>query len=227
MSVDWQLIANISTTIAVLIAIGVFIWQINANIGEKKYAKSRFALQSALESYEQAIELLTDNNNDRVTWITAARIIERANRISNNITEEVHVDVFEIQHEKYRRQAAEILGYENPNKGAWFFYGSSNFTSDVAEAAKEATRSVNHLGKTRPRMKYLSEDSLSTVYNLASYPGNYEDPLVKDTFVGKKGIEMLISFPGLYEYIEHRNAYVTVAGKLIKRDKSTESTSID
>lgn len=77
-SVDWQLIANMATALALIVAVGVFIWQIVAHRQEKAYTKSQFALQSALESYDLAIELLSDGNNDRVTWVTAARIIVSA-----------------------------------------------------------------------------------------------------------------------------------------------------
>ncbi len=96
MTIDWQTTANVATALALLVASGAFIWQIFSHRQKKAYTKSHFALQSALESYDQAVAVLSDNNNDRVTWITAARIVERANQIAKNVTEQVHIDVLEV-----------------------------------------------------------------------------------------------------------------------------------
>lgn len=216
-TIDWQTVANVATALALLVAACAFIWQIVSHRQEKAYSKSNFALQSALESYNEAITLISDNNNDRVTWITAARIVERANQISTNVTEQIHIDVLEIQRERYRRRMADILGFDNPNKGAWFFYGSTDSSSGVDEAAKESTRSVHTDWGSKGQLKYLSESSLATLYAIASYPSNYEDPLKKESFDGKISVEMRVSFPGLYDYLIHRADYESVNGNLVKR----------
>jgi hypothetical protein len=217
MTINWQTAANVATALALLVATGVFIWQIIYHRKEKAYTNSHFALQSALESYDQAVDVLADENNDRVTWITAARIVERANQISKNITEQVHKDVLEVQLERYRRQMADILGFDNPNKGAWFFYGIKNFSADIDTAAKESTRPVKTAFGSKGQTRYISESSLATLYTIAGYPTNYEDPLKKESLVGKVGVEMRASFPGLFEYLTHRSEYKTVNGNLVKR----------
>jgi len=192
--INWEMAANVATAIALLVAAGAFIWQIYSHHQEKAYAKSQFALQSFLESYNQVLELLSDGNNNRVTWVMAARIIERANQISKSISEQVHIDVLEIQKERYRREMANIFGYMNPEKGGWFFYGSDNTGTDIDTAAREAFTSVAN----------IPEGVLATLYAVATYPSNYEDPLIKKTFDEVKGIEMRHSFRGLYDYLEHR-----------------------
>lgn len=204
-------------------AAGAFIWQIVSHRQEKSYTKSHFALQSALESYDLAVVVLSDGNNDRVTWITAARIIERANQISKNVTEQVHIDVLEVQLERYRREMASILGFDDPEKGAWFFYGSKDICADTDKAAKESTRPVNIANRSKGQLKYISEGSLATLYELASYPSDYDDPLEKESFDGKMGIEMRANFPGLYEYLAHRAEYKTINGNLIKRVQKSET----
>jgi len=55
--INWQTIANVATAAALLIAAGAFIWQIISHGKEKAYTKSHFAFQSAVESYDQAIEM--------------------------------------------------------------------------------------------------------------------------------------------------------------------------
>lgn len=209
--------ANVATALALLVAAGAFVWQIRAHLKEKAYTKSKFALESALGSYEQAIELLSDGNNNRITWITAARIVERANQLSANVTEQVHKYLLEVQLERYRRQMAEIFGLDDPAKGAWFFYGSRNPGADIDTAAKESTREIETDYGKRPQLNYLSESSLATLYKLAGYPPNYEDPLKKESLEGKTGIEMRASFPGLFHYLTHRTEHETINGVLVKR----------
>jgi len=194
MCINWETVANVATAIALVIATGAFIWQIYSHRQEKAYEKSQFALQSFLDSHNQVLKLLSDGNNNRVTWVMAARIIERANNISSNISEQVHIDLLEIHKERYRSEMAIIFGYMQPEKGGWFFYGSDVAGTDIDTAAREALASVTN----------IPEGVLSTLYAIATYPVNYEDPLTKKTFEEIQGIEMRHSFRGLYDYLEHR-----------------------
>jgi len=222
-SINWQVIANVATALALLVAAGAFVWQIISHHQEKAYTKSHFALQSALESYDLAIALLSDDNNDRVTWITAARIVERANQISTNVTEQVHIDVLEVQLEKYRRKMGNILGYSDRAKTGSFFYGSKRpLEEEIDSAAKSSTKPPVHMsGISRGQTNYLAESSLATLYALASYPSNYEDPLKSELLDPEASIGMRTGFPGLYEYLSHRKEYESVHGKLVKRVKKT------
>jgi hypothetical protein len=201
----WQTTANVATALALLVAACALVWQMISHRKEKAYTKSHFALQSALESYSQAVEILSDGNNDRVTWITSARIVERAHQIAERITEQVHLDVLEVQLERYRRQMANILGLDNPSKGAWFFYGSQNPGTDIETAARESTSGILTAHGKKSQLAYLSERSLATLYELAGYPTNYEDPLRGESLAGMMGIEMRASFPGLFDYLVHRS----------------------
>jgi len=211
-SINWP-------ALALFVAACAFIWQIISHRQEKSYTKSQFALQSALESYDLAIELLADGNNDRVTWITAARIVERANQMSECVTEQVHVDVMEVQLERYRRQVATILGHDSSTTSGSFFYGADSSIEDIDTAAGNATQPIHLPGVSKGQLKYLAESSLATLYELASYPSNYDDPLKINSFDQVMGPELRTSFPGLYEYLSHRKEYESVHGKLVKREK--------
>jgi len=219
-SINWQVIANVATALALLVTAGAFVWQIISHRQEKAYTKSKFALQSALESYDQAIKLLSDNNNKRVTWITAARIVERANQMSECVTEQIHLDVLEVQLEMYRRQVAATLGYNDATKGGSFFYGADDHSVNMDDAANQSTEPIHLPGISKGQMKHLDESSLATLYELASYPSNYEDPLKSKPLDPEAYIGMRTGFPGLYEYLSHRKEYESVHGKLVKREKN-------
>jgi len=214
---DWPTIANIATSFALLIAIGGLIWQIRINRRDRNFAESAFALKSALDSYERSIDLLADGNNDRVTWITAARIATRAESISKRITDPLHRDVFEVHLERYRQHAASLLGFDEPQQGAWFFYGSDNPNDDVTVAAEKSSTPRDVRGGSIAGIRQLAETSLATIYGLAEFGSNYEDPLKKETFEGKTGIGMKASFPGLYDYLCHSSDFHSVNGRVIRK----------
>lgn len=215
--INWQTVANVATALALLVAAGAFIWQIYSHRQERRYINSSFALESARTSLDEAVKLLSDKNNDRITWIAAARILRRAVEISSKVTETVHVDVLEVQLERYRRVFGQILGFDDTHKNAAFFYGSGNPSADIEEAAKESTRSKSTSRGETPVLKALPEGALWTIWEFAQYPKDYEDP-IKERFPDQQfaGPGMLL-WPGLYDYLKHIREYRSANGKLIQR----------
>ena len=112
-NIDWNAIGSVSTALALVVGVGTLIWQIRAHNANIKQERSKFALESALDAYEHGLALLEDGNNNRVTWVTAARILERANEITSAISSPVHKAVMEVQRERYRIRASTILGYDD------------------------------------------------------------------------------------------------------------------
>lgn len=219
-NINWQTIANIATALVLFVAAGAFIWQIISHRQERRYTNSSFALKSALASFDETVKLLSDDNNDRVTWIAAARILRRAVDISTKITEAVHLDVLEVQIERYRRVFGEILGFDDLHKTAAFFYGSENPSADIEEAAKESTSKKKTGRGERPVLKNIPESALWTLWEFAQYPINYEDP-IKERFPDHKiaSPEIRVMWPGLYDYISHIRKYTSANGKLIKKEQ--------
>ena len=179
-NIDWNAIGSVSTALALVVGVGTLIWQIRAHNANIKQERSKFALESALDAYEHGLALLEDGINNRVTWVTAARILERANEITSAISSPVHKAVMEVQRERYRIRASTILGYDDATKDVCFFRG-------------ERTESLDH--------EELAESSLATVYDLASYPRGYDDPLPSGALRNHMGIEMRSGFPGLFEFL--------------------------
>ncbi|MBK6357935.1 MAG: hypothetical protein IPF44_15150 [Betaproteobacteria bacterium] len=190
-NIDWNAIGSVSTALALVVGVGTLIWQIRAHNANIKQERSKFALESALDAYEHGLALLEDGNNNRVTWVTAARILERANEITSAISSPVHKAVMEVQRERYRIRASTILGYDDATKDVCFFRG-------------ERTESLDHeeqRSSRRQQLSELAESSLATVYDLASYPRGYDDPLPSGALRNHMGIEMRSGFPGLFEFL--------------------------
>ena len=217
-----QIYANWATVFTLFVGIIAFLWQSRLNIFERGYQKSQFALQSALDAYEQAYNLLKNRNNDRVTWVSAARILEHGNRISKKVSEETHRDILEIQRIRYRHVLGELLGSDDHPISASFFYGQKDDTSDLDTAAMESTRreDVPHSPETgwkKPVMKSIPESALFIIWKFAQYPENYEDVVE-----GRFPEDILNSHPdtffrpALFEYLRHQRKWVSINGKLVK-----------
>jgi hypothetical protein len=183
---DWEAAAHIASSLALILAIIVFLWQVYAQWRQRKYERSMFHLKSAIDGFSQAIALLSDGNNDRIIWNSAARILERATRVAKKIKLKVHRDVFEIQLEKYRKELADVLGYHNAKKNAPFF---------------EGTRA--HIGEGE--IREISESALWTIWRNAQFPQDYEDPIsgkFPDDVVWSE--TKRIMWPGLIDYLRKK-----------------------
>jgi hypothetical protein len=209
----WEVIAQIATALAVIVAIIGLVLQIRANQQERKHQHSTFRLDSALEAFNQASELLRDGNNDRDSWIAAARAVERGLRIAKGISVEEHRDLYEVQLDRYRRIFGDFLGYNNRNRGANFFYGDATGTLSTDDAAIQSTQHIDG----RPPRTGIPESVLRILFMFAEFPEDYEDPISKDFQfpVGDiDGAVMRVTWPGLVDYLRHIRAYRAIGGRL-------------
>ena len=214
--------ANFIAAGALFLALIVFIYQIRTTNLENQHQKSRFALDSVLEGLEHAYNLLKDGSNSRVDWVAAARAIARSQSLASHITEKVHQDAISIHIDKYRILFSEILGFDNPQKTASFFYGANSTTTNIDDAAKESSKRKG----SQPKLDNIPESALWLVFMAARFPEDYEDPLTtkhgfNDEFLDNS-INMVL-YPALHQYLKHRRKYISIGGKLIerKRDKAT------
>lgn len=217
-----QLMADAATSVTLLLGIGIFGWQVRAKRQEDKYRRSSVALDSALRAYDDSYTLLSDGNNDRVTWLASARILERANAIAKQVTEPVHTDILEAHRERYRKIFGDLLGFDDHGKAGSFFYGSENPKSSIDEAARESTKRKDTSteavsGASISVLKAIPESVLRSLWDFASFPSEYEDP-IRGEFTEEEVTKTTNRFlwPGLFEYLKHTRTYRSIGGKLIK-----------
>lgn len=178
----------LATAGGVLIALGTFIRR-----GEDD--RSKFYLENALQGIERAYGLLEDGNNDRGTWILAARILARTIRLTANITVAAHLETFEIIKDDYRAQFHDIL-----KAGSWdiaaFFMGSSEHLEALEAALERQNESEEPLN--------IPEEALVTIYEFARYPDDYDDPLGRK-FTHQELLRLRLIFRSLYRYVLFSN----------------------
>lgn len=176
--------------------------------------RSQFYLESCVKGYEEAWNLLHDGNNDRATWIAAARALMHGKELSGKVKEDAHLRVLELHKLRYRRFFHQALA----DKPAAFFYGADDTSIPTDEAAKLSTAREKRGGRDiASPVKELSEKSLYAIWEAAQFPQEYKDPLQRG-FPDEEKSRLLVRYPGLHEYLEHKKQLHSASGKLFPRD---------
>lgn len=180
-----------------------------ADVAEKC---SFFFLDAAVKAYDQAKGLLVDGNNDRATWIEAARCLGHAKVLGDGVTLEAHHRVLELNRLKYRSFFHQAL----TSRSASAFYGAGK-PEDLDVAARASTAAEERNGRiTTSTHSELDEGSIKAVWEAAQWPENYEDPLGA-RFTDAESAKLLVLFPELHRHFEHRRQWQSASGQLFPR----------
>jgi len=202
------------------VAITIWIQQTQIKSQEKERVdevderRSLFNLNAAIDAYDQARQLLEDGNNDRRTWIEAARLLGHAKVLGEGVTVDCHLRVLERNKLRYRTYFASILD----GKTAAFFYGVDTPSLDADAAALESTRPMGVDGQRgAPETRYLAEASIYKVWEAAQWPDDFDDPLGQTFSDEEKDSMHYGDQQGLYLFLEHRNTYHVIGTRLQRR----------
>lgn len=179
---------------------------------DKKERLSRFHLDSWLDAYEKASNLLGDGNSDRPKWVHAGRVLMLAKDLEQKITEESHRGALEVHRLKYRYFFSEVL-----DKPAIHFYGPSILfmektsklgREEMLDKAGEQDWEVRvRLGdpyeQYEPDVDPLPEEALYAVWQAARWPDDERDPLDGLKFSREDPLMSLL-FPNLAKYLLHQ-----------------------
>lgn len=186
------LLASIPISCGVLIAILTFLRERKKQIEENAQNRAKFYLEIAKDGFDEVYELLKDKNNNRVTWIRAARVLLQTRALSFQIKSDYYNKAFLQLEERVRNELYRVLSIagENGEKEPLppqFYYGikdwssSTNLTLDdvaIQVSNRTTSHSVNiNTVPPEPSLKALSSKSIIAIYNFLEYPEDYVDPL--------------------------------------------------
>jgi hypothetical protein len=117
---------------------GVFLNE-SSKVADKQKQRSKFLLEHSLAGFEHTVNLLCNRNNDRRKWISAARILQQSLELSKRITENEHKSILQVEMDRYRHQLWEILNPHDEKITPAFFYGASDTSLDIDEAARQSS----------------------------------------------------------------------------------------
>lgn len=209
---------------AVLVTLWLQQRQINAQAKEhheeKQKERSKFNLDTCLEAYEQACDILENLNNDRETWIRAARLVLHGKKLAEGVTLDEHRRVLEYRRLEYRAIFNRIL---TTHAGA-FFYGVREL-ENLDEAARQSTASSEHNGRVVISTSHeLAEASIYAIWEAAQWPTDYVDPLGQK-FSEDERAKLSLFFPGLAQFFEHKKQWRSFSGEL--RPRNVNATQLE
>lgn len=190
--------------------------------------RSVFFFEQAKSGLEEVYDMLKDQNNDRVTWIKAARDLLRAKNIGKSIIVKEYQEAYRLAEEKVRHKLYLALStYDQTTHSRnplppQFFYGVQNWNvvRPLDEVAKDVSQKMKAYGysidQVTPQSSILPLDSKSVVaiYDFLEYPPDYDDPLKtverwSDDWEDSRGIN-----EGAKRFVYHVSHNMAVDGKL-------------
>ena len=148
-------------------------------------------LKEVKKGFKTTAHLLDDMNNNRLTWIRAARTLRKSLALKESMVSEEYLKAYALEEERARNELYEILSLKDESTGvrkalpAQFFYGIEDWKRcrPLDEVRKESTPkpvvSDFNLGTISPNPinKRLDPESVVAIFQFTDIPNNYEDPL--------------------------------------------------
>lgn len=178
---------------------------------EKKYAQSATNLESALSLIDRAAQVLKVNGvltNDRVAWVTSARLIARAEELREAITTDTHQLIFDAEHDFRRHSFRELLRPDGKDlSGAFFCGGDSSMT--IGEVVTDSSHPENGSAWIPTRI-------VSVIYRFITFPEGYQDPLSFSEAATDKVRSrfQLLGYEGVSDYLGFRKNFRAVGSKV-------------
>ena len=131
-------------------------------------ARSEDFLKASTEMLEKAFEMLApeenalEPTNNRLSWLSAARLVATAEKLSADITENSHELIYKEKKEYWRTRFYELIFPSPPEGLPGLFY------------AENPKHMIAHSGGIRVP---LSEKSLAFLYRFIRWPDDTRDPI--------------------------------------------------
>lgn len=232
-----DLVGPIVTGTGVLIAVFAFLRDREKITNDRRDAKSKVLYEQASAGLVAAFDLLKDQNNDRITWVRAARLIAGARKLAESIESKEYQHAYQLALDEMRSRLYEALtirgsaGQRDALPPA-FFFGHPDW--------KTCVLTLDELAQTTsPRMRVysvsedtvvpdfpnrnLAERSVQVVMGLLQYPSDYDDPLDgTQSNSHASWPEGWGPMQGAQRYLNHREKFVAIGGKLIAKGPTKE-----
>lgn len=236
-----DLIGPLLTSTAVIIAVFAFLRDRQKISRDRQDSKSKILYEQARAGLEEAHMLLSDQNNDRITWVRASRLIAQSQQLADSIFSPEYKTAYLLAEEGVRAKMYEALtvtgsdGARNSLPPA-FFFGRSDWKScklDLDMLAKATSQQTRVYSVTDDEVvpdlvtRNLAGRSVVVVMGFLNFRSDYQDPL--DDVEHKKFDGWPDSWgptQGAKRYLSHQERFVAVAGKLFPRDTAKDRDGV-
>ena len=211
----------IQIVIMIFIAGTMFV-AIRSHSHEKRYAQSATNLESALSLIDRAAQVLQVNGvltNDRVSWVTCARLLARAESLRDKITTDTHRLIFDAEHDFQRHYFRALLRPDDKDLTGSFFCGGDS-TMTIGHTVTSPVHPAD--GKN-----WIPERIVSVVYKFVAFPEGYRDPLDSSEKVSAKTRNRLklLGYDGVSEYLSFRKNFFALGTQIRAKNSSDKTAS--
>ena len=199
----FQAIGSLAIACSAIVAFFLYRLNLKRHKDEDAYKESNTFLKEAINNLERAFEIFTDNGtsispprNDRLLWLTTARMILRFNKLRSRISISEHIDIVDEHEEYWRFQFYKLL---DKNK--------SNFTKTYFNPSGKP-----HSGDC------VARNSMAVIFSFARWKEGAKDPMdaVDDKLLFAKGAIPIDQF-GAIGFLEDYEKYWDEVEELKKK----------
>lgn len=229
-----SLLPATAVSAGVLVAILTFARERKKQELERQRHVSEVFLDRVKDGFKTVIDLLSDQNNNRVTWVRAARTLLKSLELKTQISSDEYKIACELEEERARNELYTILSLADKKSSRertplppQFFYGIDDWrtcTSLDTAAIKAASGAVVYsvtIDDIPPQdhLKHLAPKSVIAIFDFVEYPKTYNDPLKSvsdwdDNWEISYGIDQ-----GARRYVAHTKQKVVIGGELHDLEK--------
>ena len=210
----------IQSLLFVVAAITLFV-TLKFQTDKREYEESESFLNKSIALAEHALAILTNDDgtptNDRVSWVSAARLLQRSENISEQISIKHHQVIYESERDYLRHKFNSLLSPNGDDLPCEFYFGPKCVPGDIGQSA------ISSLNKT-DGVEWLNTTTISVVYKYKSFPKEYHDPLDGAKSLSDKEIDDIRLFKnnGLSQFFLFRKKFLACYGTLYKIEKGKE-----
>lgn len=209
---------------ALVVIAATLAFSMNVQRQKEKLDESKIYLASSIDLINKAYDVLNSHGegltSDRISWVTAARLLTRSSFLASKISLPSHKTIYESEHDFQRHQFGNLLKLDGKPLPVEFFMGNGYTKGDIGRSAV-STISSQGTNWIPPRI-------VATVYKFRSFPEGYEDPLDSSRDFSGKELDRLWFFDdkGVHDYIVFRKHFLPI-GKTVKyKEPSGEYKSV-
>ena len=197
-----QAIGSLSIACSAIVAFLLFRLNLNRHKSEDAYKKSNTFLKEATNNLERVFEIFTDDSenispprNDRLLWLTTARMLLRFNKLRQKVNILEHIDIIEEHEEYWRFKFHKLLNENKSNFTKNYFNPSSTFSSGNC----------------------IEISSIAVIFNFAQWKEGAKDLIeeVDDKLLFAKGV-IPINQLGIIEFLKEKEQYWTKVEEIKK-----------
>lgn len=203
---------------------GTMITAIVVQARNESFNRSAALLANATTLIERAKVVLTDAGggptNDRVSWVTAARLLTRAEAVSSEISVPTHRAIYEAEHDYQRHVFWGFLRDQGKPLSASFFCGGPASASLGTAACDPNNRKGDQ--------HWIPSRIASVIYRFFQFPESYEDPLDSSVELEERELDRLaiLGQRGFTVYIRFRKKCFAVGNKVFQRNNGAHASVI-